>query len=207
MIAASGSIELHSLHEIAAADPEGRTLDGRSVHGRSYGKTVTQLTSSIADQQGFYLWGFYDDRCLWQNLYLGKAGFGKTANLRARIAEELRDERWFLWVNFLSPERFNELGLQYHPTMWARSYRRIVDRAMRKAGTTMIAWAATPDINGRQVLEVEADLIETLNPTANRARPVPPHELQRYTPEIVAAFRHFVHDHRPSKGKQSRPRT
>jgi hypothetical protein len=50
----------------------------------------------VPEQGGFYLWGFYNHNKFWVNVYLGMATEGKTANLRARLYEELTNERAFV---------------------------------------------------------------------------------------------------------------
>ena len=65
---------------------------------RYYANECRKLTDIIAEARGVYLWGRYDKKGLWRNIYLGFAGEGKTACLRARFNEELR-------VNWTFPAR------------------------------------------------------------------------------------------------------
>jgi hypothetical protein len=194
----AGIVSLQRLHEFARRHATGGPLNGRSVVGREYGRLAGEITREIADEHGFYLWGAYDRRGFWQNLYLGKAGYGATAHLRARLVEELRDERAFLWYSLLTPSEINALGRQFYPRMWT-SYSRGEERKRRKAGATHIVWVAAPALDNRQVLDVEADLIETLNPSANLRRPVPPHIFQPWTVRVVEAIRRLVHGHRGNR--------
>jgi hypothetical protein len=75
-------------------------------------------------------------------------------------------------------------------------YSKHVERAIRKAGATHIVWVSALDITDAEVREVESDLIETLNPTANLSRPVPPSRLQARTKEVLACIRETIHEHR-----------
>jgi len=46
------------------------------------------------------------------------------------------------------------------------------------------------------VPDIEKDLIETLNPIANRLRAAPPSSLQPFTKEVIGCFRHEIHMNR-----------
>jgi hypothetical protein len=162
---------------------------------RRYGLIAKHLCAEIAPAQGFYLWGWYEANGLWRNIYLGKAGFGKTAHLRARILEELKDERACIWRAFVSEKTLTKAGMLNHPTMWNK-YQSHMARALKKTGTTHIAWVADPDLRNSDVRDIESDLIETLNPRANVSRPVPPVTLQEHTKEVIAEFRSLIHAHR-----------
>lgn len=62
--------------------------------------------------------------------------------LQARISEELRDERFFLW-DHLSWETVERIGQVAYADMWQK-YRIGAKRARKKRGTTHIIWAAAP---------------------------------------------------------------
>jgi len=191
----SGLITLRPLYDFLGSNPDPRgLLRGSPVH-RRYGLIAKSICMNIAPVQGFYLWGRYEANGLWRNIYLGKAGFGKTAHLRARILEELKDERACLWRAFVSEETLKKAGMQNHPMMWHK-YQYHMTRSLKKTGTTHIAWVADPDSPNSAVKNIESDLIETLNPRANISRPVPPVTLQKHTKEIIAEFRSLIHRHR-----------
>jgi hypothetical protein len=197
----SGIISLEELYSfIRKEGPTGKALHGTSFEGRAYGKKAKEISSPISPKAGFYLWGKYDKKGFWKNVYIGKAGYGKTASLQARIREELKDERVFLWRNVLSKEHILELVNRYYPHgKYNVGCNRMVDG---REGTSHIIWVAVPELtNNKQVEDVENDLIETLNPKDNKKRPVPPHDLQGWTSKIVAEFRKQVHDHRKERFK------
>lgn len=194
----AGIISLRPLYQFVKRNPGPEALNGRSGPGREFAALVAETTQPIAASQGFYLWGFYDNRGLWHNRYLGKAGFGKTAHLRSRISEELRDERCCLWHSVMSEAQLFEAGQQHYPTMWHR-YEGHWRRALRKADATHIVWVADPDLSNSQVGTIESDLIETLNPTANRNRPVPPIALQAHTHKIIGCLRQAIHGARETR--------
>ncbi len=197
----SGKIILTPLYEHALADPEGHSLRGASSIGRDYGRKATELTKSIPVMHGFYLWGKYEKNGLWRTIYLGKAGYGKTTSLQARIREELKDERVFVWAGLhpgLSDEDLLRIGEKHYPSMWHK-YRSHFTRALQKAGTTHIIWAVTKGIRNDEVTKIEADLIETMNPVANVQRPAPVSGLQEKTIEIIKLLKHQIHGSRGSR--------
>ena len=149
------------------------------------------MTRSIEPSQGFYLWGAYDrSGGLWRNIYLGKAGFGKTTRLQARILEELRDERCLLWRTVLTETELMDACAQHYGSR----YNWLLP--LRKAGATHIVWVADPGLSNRDVQNIESDLIELLNPSANVRRPVPPTSLQQHTHAVVGHFRRLIHSER-----------
>ncbi|GEM_PF-1649937 len=159
------------------------------------------LVRAVPEKQGFYLWGFYDQRGLWRNIYVGKAGFSKSGDLKARISEELRDERCFLWRTLRSEAGLLKSGRRLYPRQWKR-YEAHWKRSLKKAGTSHIVWVAT-GLKPRAVKRVEADLIEVLNPRANVQRPAPPSTIQSDTSDILALMRQSIHRNR--KGKYRLP--
>jgi len=194
----AGRITLDSLYEHARSDPEGGSIRGDSPIGRKYGKKASELVKTIPTDHGFYIWGKYEKNGLWRTIYLGKAGYGKTTSLQARICEELKDERAFIWVGLhlgLNKEDLMGLGQHYYPEKW-HQYKNNFTRAFRKSGATHIIWAVTEGIRNSEVTKLEADLIETMNPVANRQRPTPVSDLQDKTIGIIRMFKHQIHEGR-----------
>lgn len=167
----------------------------RTPIGREYGRLCSSLTDAIDLAQGFYLWGHYDRKRYWRSLYLGKTEFRKTSHLRARICEELKDERWFVWRHVHSRERVLKICSAIYPS---DSHSRFCERAMLKAGTTHIIWVPAPSLRTEEIAPVEADLIEALNPKVNINRPTPPNTVQQAATEIFQAFRCTIHKSRDS---------
>jgi hypothetical protein len=79
--------------------------------------------------------------------------------------------------------------------MW-HQYEQHWERSFRKAGTTHIVWVTDSDLSNAAVANIESDLIETLNPSANVKRPIPPVSLQRHTREVIGHFRRAIHGER-----------
>ena len=162
----------------------------RGDPGKEYCARSSKITQAISESQGFYLWGKYDKRGCWHNIYLGMAGYSEgKKNLKKRIHEERKDERACVWRHVYSGKQLHEIRDRIHD----RRYEKPWSRAMRKEGATHIVWVATPEIDAGHVGKVEADLIEVLNPVANRTRPRPQTELQDKTIEILKVFRAKIH--------------
>ena len=187
----SGVIRLGALYDYAHENSEcylpPRSPDAKS-RLRVYANHCRALTNQIPEKRGVYLWGRYDKKGLWMNIYLGFAGEGKTACLRARINEELRDEKSCVWADVIDERKIKAIGGKGHKARL---------RALRKAGATHIVWVATPGLENKDVHDVESDLIEALNPTANLSRPSPPYHLQMNSGKIFRMLRRIIHHNRP----------
>jgi hypothetical protein len=150
------------------------------------------------DCQGFYAWGFYEKSGLWRTIYVGKAGFGKTASLKARITEELKDERAFVWCGKhtgLNRDDCKKIWQSYYPASTVSKVpENHIERSLRKIYTTHIVWAIVPNLSNDNVRLVEADLIETLNPSANFQRSAPHYGFLDTTIDVIRAFKQRIHD-------------
>ena len=166
----AGAISLDPLYELASLEAPGEdvaksALRGDSPAGRAFGKEARVLCEPIAESRGFYVWGFFDAKGSWHTQYVGKAGFGKASSLRARICEELRDERVFIWAKFRDAgwlldtmrQLYGEKG-QHKSSAGENHFR----RALRKTGATHILWVSTPSLSDDEVKVIEPDLIELL---------------------------------------------
>ena len=189
-------ISLARLYEFAQEhrhDREALRIEKRTGLGGDYTKLCEDITNGIGEEQGFYLWGYYDrEGGLWRNVYLGMAGYGNKKSLKKRIKEELKDERACIWRHVYTPEELMEIRNDIHNGKYAQGWK----RAMRKAGTTHIVWVAAPEIESSKVRDVESDLIEALSPRANLQRHTPPGNLQGEAEKVFAAFRRIIHDSR-----------
>jgi hypothetical protein len=149
-------------------------------------------TDKIEEVQGIYVWGAFDSRKYWRSIYLGKAGLGDTKKLlRARVTEELKDERCCLWRYVLSESELLKAGPLVHiggMESWNKYIEKQWKRSLEKAGTTHIIWAPTSKLDNHAVRRLEAELIEALNPKANIQRPTPSN---RVIAEATAVFSHF----------------
>ena len=199
----SGGILLQTLHDWArnyflkTGGLQALKIDGKRPPGREMMQLCVSVCEAIPERPGFYLWGRYTEEGRWQSIYLGKSGFGKTASLRARITEELKDERVCIWGNFRnSREEVFEWGEQlYPPAAWLK-FKKHWERSFLKSPATHIIWVSTHLANA-DIPIVESDLIEALNPIANRQRPIPQSCWQGQTADIFGQLRMEIHKHRP----------
>lgn len=192
---ASGMVSLRPLYDFVERYKDSPSLSGRSKIGRLYGRNVMEAVRTVPDASGFYLWGYYEDaERPWHSVYLGRAGSGKTTSLHARIGEELKDERVFVWRHVLPKKELLQKLKSDYPSKGG--YQWASKRALRKADCTHIVWCAAPDFTREQVGQVEADLIELFNPKANRDRPAPKKDVQDRTMEVAAEFRTRIHEYR-----------
>ena len=202
MVLNSGIIELKELYNFVLDDTNNQAIEGRSRKGREFGKKVKLLTENISDNGGFYIWGSYSKKGLWNNIYIGKAGFNKTTGLKARIKEELKDERQFLWKIKLSEQEIKEKCSLLYPEM-AYKYKVEWERHFRKFNSTHIIWVSINESDKdefeKDILTIESDLIETMNPIANRSRPKPYGELQSTTIDIIREIKRHIHENRNDK--------
>jgi hypothetical protein len=167
----------------------------RTELGNQYSKFCEDVTERVDEAQGFYLWGTYNDKRLWENIYLGMAGYGNHKSLRKRIREELMDERCCVWRLVYTRDELDAIRVK----IYEGRYRTEWERGMRKAGSTHIVWVSAPGIVPGHVKDVEADLIEALNPRANRRRLPPPDYLQPEAKEIFGCFRECIHKNRQGR--------
>ena len=193
-----GTIALKPLYELLKKEGNNvgllLQLSGRQAPGHAYTSACRMIaTPSIPDEQGFYLWGYYNRKRLWKNIYLGKAGLGKGASLRKRILEELKDERCFAFRPFKTEDELHKIRIRIHKGKYENHWK----RALLKAATTHIIWVTVPHIENEDLIRIEADLIEALNPTANLMRPSPPAGVwQQDTQKIFGLLRKEIHKHR-----------
>jgi len=149
------------------------------------------IESGVSEKRGFYLWGFYNKSHFWVNVYLGISKKGKEAsNLRARILEELKDERAFLWRAYCSKDKVMSFDPRYQTQ---------VKRALRKGGATHVFWIEELDLPPKSFESVENDLVEAMNPTGNRRRLRPSGKVEPKAGELLSRFREMIHLERDKK--------
>lgn len=197
----SGIVPLEGLYAFVRSNRKHyEAMNLMSPESKPYARLCKEITKQIPESQGFYLWGLFEKKGFWRNVYLGKAGFSKGANLKKRIIEELKDERCCICADVFCRSQLLNLVPKVHlnPSQW-KKIRRQWERSLGKAGTTHIVSVQTPHLSNDDVKRIEADLIEGLNAQANLQRPAPPNQvLQKDTTEIFRLFRQQVHKHRPN---------
>jgi hypothetical protein len=172
-------------------------LNPKEDLGKQYYELCNRLTKNIPEVQGIYVWGRFDGRRYWDSIYLGKAGLGKSKELlRARITEELKDERCFVWRYILSKNDLFGAGPKVHrggQEKWDRYIHKAWERSVKKERTTHIIFAQTRVRDNDSVRKVEAELIEALKPEVNVLRPVPPKQVIKEAARIFSHFRQTIH--------------
>lgn len=182
------SVSLASLYDFCQTDPDCSAFLGKSAPGRAYGKLAAEIARAFPIEKGFYLWGFFDEKRQWRSVYVGKAHFGKTNSLRARIEKELKNERSFVWLG-LRPDAYD-----YLVGRWLAAYKewdgssksaQHVKKALRKFRTTHIVAVSTPGLSDEDVRGVEAHLIAHFGPSANGQHPSAPPELRGEAAKVI----------------------
>lgn len=153
-----------------------------------YRKQAESAVAEVPEAPGVYLWGTYDRRGYWRSIYLGLAGLsGKSYCLHSRILEELMDEHSCFW---------RVCRTKQHILNARENGRSARQRAMLKEGATHIIWVTTPRLDRQEVRDVESELIEALNPTANLSRPAPRAYIRKQATLIYNAIREVIHRYR-----------
>jgi hypothetical protein len=194
----SGIINLAPLYEYLKKEKYSKEiLNGKSEIGRGYSKEATILCESIATKPGIYLWGYYDKKKFWTNQYVGQASGKTNGTLKERLLKELKVERLFLWGNREDYDDVHKFACNHYSNQ--TKVKMHFDRACLKKGSTFILWYALDQVLKKKILDqLEADLIETLNPVGNKMRPTPNlgmHDIAD-TAKIIASFRDLIHSSR-----------
>jgi hypothetical protein len=186
----TGLVDLKPIYEVVKA--HSRFYDSRIRPSRNpdaFRLAVKTALEQVPEVQGIYLWGTYGRSRYWRSIYLGLAGFGKTACLHDRLLKELMAGKCFLWRVCRSMEHIRDARDNGQKGRM---------RALRMEGATHIIWVTTPWLGNDQLHDVESDLVEALNPTANKARPAPKSHVQKDATRIYNALRKVIHAHRDS---------
>ena len=196
VIKKSGIISLEKLYKMLELETASDCIDVKSNAGLLYRKISKEIADTIPTQRGFYLWGNFNEKNFWTNIYLGKSGEGKITSLKQRILEELRDERAFIVKHFHTEDEIKAKSSLAFPIMWEKKYHKELPRNLKKYGTTHIVWVTFEMTDNKIIEEVENDLIESINPISNIRRTTPPTHLNEETINILKEFRSNIHQER-----------
>lgn len=181
-------ISLKELYKFAKTDHSLIGMNGSSGTGKAYARMVKDLTKNISDEAGFYIWGNFNKRNYWISIYIGQTGINKTAGLRGRILKELNSERALIWQYYHDTALMEQKCKEFYSNKYA-TYIKQWERAYRRSGTTYVITIPTQLTDNRQIENVESDLIETMNPSANRKRPKP--NTEEFLDESIRVLRSF----------------
>jgi hypothetical protein len=179
----TGVIDIRSLLQLARARLNPRLYASaikNSGLSESYLRRWRLATTSLPVDRGIYLWGRYDKRDRWTNVYVGSA-----ESLSARIRDRLRLVRFHI----ADPKRSDNddrPGIKGpgEPTR---------NQLSQMSQCNRIFWVATPELARTHRRDVENDVIEILNPTANRLRQSPLPYAQDASSRIVKALHAEIH--------------
>jgi hypothetical protein len=199
----SSIIYLEKLYPFAKKDKAGEAIKNDSSIGKKLGKEIKELTISIPESPGFYIWGKYEKNGQWKSIYLGKAGTGKTASLRDRINKELNVERIFLWIKNTEDEnKYFQVAQNHYKNSWSKKSENHYNRSIEKKGSQFIIWCESKTLkNEKEIKEVEKFLIEMLNPKVNVQRSA---SLEGNLDAALRIFKEFIRiiiENRPTKNK------
>lgn len=166
----TGHIHLFDIYKFIAGNP--KLVSGKNGDMSGYTKLVNSIVSSIPnDKPGWYIWGKFNNVGWWETVYLGKAGNKKTSSLRARIKEELLDERCSFWATLFGIEPISKQFKKIFKDKYGHN-----NRQYRKLGTHFVIWASAEPISEEEILQEEKTLITLYRPTVNIQRvSYPPH--------------------------------
>jgi hypothetical protein len=195
----SGVVNLKELYDFVRKqkrplDWRALVVDGSEKLSNTYVKCCKAALTQTPKVRGIYLWGFYTHSGFWVNVYLGKSGLRKTANLRGRLFKELTAERSCIWREAFPNKEALLTVAEYtaNRRMWPQ-YKKQWEGSLRKAGSTHIYWVDISHLKEDDVEPIERDLIEAMNPTGNRKRNLPPSQtLRDESIQIFQAFRNTI---------------
>lgn len=174
-------------------DEEGRGLRTDTSQGKEYMDIARELIqkSDIPEVNGIYLFGKYDGSKIWKNIYLGESEAGKRQSLKIRIEDHLRRSKMIFWRTVMTKEQVLKELQTFRNGKYENNHK--ID--IRKTGSTHIVWAALPDTEV-DIMEVERDLIEIMNPPANIQEYKPKGVAQDFTLKVVSSIRSTIHRNR-----------
>lgn len=183
-------IDLAPLYDHAVTDLQCISLPLKTKEGRAFSKVIKECLSSIPKQAGFYTWF---KAGVARPIYVGKASEGKTCHLHARLLEEVKEERGFLWAGELighTEDHLHAIWQDYYPDQPGKNGgRRHITRSIRKRNSTHIVVIPAPSLDKESVGSIENHLIKMLAPEVNASlgKRLPEHT--EYATQIAEIFR------------------
>lgn len=176
--------------------PKQNPWDNKLNIWKAYRSCYTKICERIPKSPGFYFWGKYDHKTkYWSSIYVGMAGTNKSASLFNRISKEMTAESAFAFGQIMDIHKINDYTKEAYRDKY-EEYAINNERAIRKKGTTHIIWCDTHLKDDSEIVDVEKDLIEILDPTANAKKQAPPKELHSHSIEVLNAMRLLIHENR-----------
>lgn len=158
----TGHFDLFKIYSVVANNP--KFLFGREEL-KTYSATVNDIIENVPKKAGLYLWGRFNDVGWWETIYLGKAGNKKTSSLKARLREELMDERALFWATIFGIEPTEKQFQKITKNKYGSGI-----RTYRKKNVHFIIWASIDDASEEEIKKEEDILIDIYRPTQNTQR-------------------------------------
>jgi hypothetical protein len=175
----TGHIDLFDIYKFVASHP--KFVSGKNGDMGEYTKIVNSVVASIPANAGWYLWGRFNDVGFWETVYLGKSGNKKTSSLKARLKEELLDERAAFWATLYGSETTERQFQKIYKHKYGPG-----TRSYRKRNIHFIVWVSATPITEEEVHSEEKILITLYRPAVNIQRvSYPPHT--PYTEKVLRA--------------------
>jgi hypothetical protein len=165
----TGHLNLFDIYRFVAVHP--KFVSGKNGDMGDYTKLINMIVESIPIQPGWYLWGRFNDVGFWETVYLGKAGNKKTSSLKARIREEMLDERAAFWATVYGSEPTERQFQKIYKNKYGPG-----TRSYRKRNIHFIVWASATPTTEEEIKTEESVLITLYRPAVNIQRVTyPPH--------------------------------
>ncbi len=159
----SGHLNTFPILEFAAKHP--LIPGGKNPGVRLYGKLCGELTKNIPQISGWYFWGCFNERSIWNFIYIGKAeNTGHIASLRYRIADELKTERMCFWAEVVGDQK----TFADQSSAFVGRFDQDAKRALRKKGSHFIIWVGDFSLPRKQIEPEEKILISRYGPPGNK---------------------------------------
>lgn len=176
----TGHLNLFDIYRFVAAHP--KFVSGINGDMGVYTKIVGRVVENIPAKPGWYLWGGFNEVGFWHTIYLGKAGNKKTSSLKARIKEELLDERAAFWATIYGSEPTERQFQKIYKNKYGPG-----TRSYRKRNVHFIVWVSATPITEEEIKEEESVLIAAYRPAINIQRLTYPPRTHR-TDSVVRAI-------------------
>jgi len=178
----SGHIHLFDIYKFVAEYP--KLVSGKDGDMHSYTKVVNQITQSIPVKAGWYNWGHFNNVGFWETIYFGKTGNKKTSSLKARIKEEILDERGAFWATIYGSEPTEKQFQKMTKNKYGSGV-----HMYRKSNTHFIVWVSADNISEEGVKREEEMLIALYRPSFNVQRKIKyPSHIHPHTKKILEIF-------------------
>jgi hypothetical protein len=175
----SGHFNLFPLLAFVATEKHLPHFGGKDekVKTTEYAMAVDRLLNdaSVPRSGGWYLWGRFNDAAWWEPIYIGMTTKGKTADLRTRLRDELREESQAIFAAVYGRDAVMSAAREQYAQHVKKGYTDYfrkgegVQRSLRKTEARFVIWVAT-DLKDQGIDDIEDRLIHLYRPAFNARR-------------------------------------